>query len=275
MNMNYRILSTYVFLLGFFAFLGFAYFNYSKSPSVEKLNTEKFRENESALEETIIKVIKDNPEAIIKSLENYQMKKMQEAIAESGKKIKTHLAELENNSDDPRVGMKNAKVKVIEFFDYNCGYCKHTSNIKSKIIEQNPDIEYVFKELPILGESSVLAARYALAVNIVDKSKYLAFHLAVLNDKGKKDEEALLSLAGKVGVNIPNLKKALTDNKINEIIQANQNLARTVGIGGTPTFIIAGELMNELGYESLVAKINEAKAKAEQPNKVTPSTDSK
>lgn len=256
--MNYRTITTYIFLVGFFVFLGFAYFNYSKTSNGNIANVNVSTEK---VEEVVKKVISDNPELIIKSLENYQMQKMQEAMAESEKKVKENLSQIEDSSNDPRVGAKEAKVKVVEFFDYNCGYCKRMANIKSKILEENPDIQYVFKEFPILGEPSVLAAKYALAVNIVDSSKYLPFHLALLNDNGVKNEETLLNIAGKVGVNIESLKKALSDNKINETIQANQSLARAINIGGTPTFIVAGELVRGADYQLLSNTIKQAKAK--------------
>ncbi len=268
--MNYRIIATYIFLFGFFAFLGFAYFNYSKTTSkevIKELSKEK-KENKEEIEETVKKVIKENPELIIQSLESYQMKRMQEALVESGKKIQLHMAELENTLTDPRAGAKDSKIKIVEFFDYNCGYCKHMATTKAKIIEENPDIEYVFKELPILGEASVLAAKYALAVNSIDKDKYLAFHLALLNDNRQKTDDVLISLAGKVGVDVLKLKKAINDTKLNEIMQANQALARTVGLGGTPTYIVAGELIPGANYETITVNLQQARKKNNMPEPV-------
>jgi protein-disulfide isomerase len=257
--MNYRIVTPYIILLGFFGFLAFAYVNYSQDKAnkdLENISTN----NVSLVEDTVKRVIKDHPELLIESLEGYQVKKMREAMEEASNKVKANLDKVYGSPDDPRVGSPNAKIKIVELLDYNCGYCKRMAATKAKIIEENPDIEYIFKEFPILGEESILAAKAALAVYDINKDKYKDFHLALLNSNVRKDVDSLASIAGKVGVDVKAFKQALQNAKYSQIIQANHTLARELGLRGTPLYIFNGELLSSgVTYDTLTEKIKEAR----------------
>lgn len=264
--MNYRIIITYVALLGIFGFLAFAYVNYHQSqtpvnsPLLSKpVSTPSYLTKEQA-EDLIKTIIKDNPEIIIRSIQDFQSIKRKEAIEQAKKRVLQHLTSIENNVDDPRIGDPNAKVKIVEFFDYDCGYCKQMAAIKAKIVEENPDIQYVFKEYPILGESSVLKAKAALAVYSIDKEKYMQFHLALLSSTEIKNEEHIIEVAGTLGIDIEKLRASFHNTKWNDIINANMNLAREIGIMGTPGYVIGGELYpGALSYEEIKVKINAAR----------------
>ena len=120
-------------------------------------------------------------------------------------------------------------------------------------------MELVFKELPILGETSILASKAALAVNLIDPSKYIPFHTALFNIQGSLTEEILIDLAGKVGIDIAKFKATLKDKKVNEIIQKNSKLAQEIGIQGTPAYIIGGKLIaGGVSYEMFQKLIDDA-----------------
>ncbi|ETO01616.1 putative Zn-dependent protease, partial [Reticulomyxa filosa] len=259
-----KIIASYIFMLGFLGFLAFAYINYTQE-TAEKVASERFVikngkvSNKQGIVDLVKSTIKENPELIIQAVQECQIKKMQDAMEQAKKNVKEKIAVIENNSNDPKVGPDTAKVKVIEFFDYNCGYCKHMANVKSKIIEQNPDIQYIFKELPIMGEASTIASKAALAVYNIDKSKYLPFHIALLKSNNRT-EESLINTAGTLGIDLIKLKEELKNPKLNEVINATQNLAGELGIRGTPGYIINGELIpGVISFEQFVAKINQAK----------------
>jgi protein-disulfide isomerase len=208
------------------------------------------------VEEIVKNYIMNNPEIIINSVENYQNIKAKEQVDQVKSLIRARYNDFIANGDDPKAGSENAKVKLIEFFDYNCSFCKRMLVAKTKLIENNKNVEIIFKELPILGESSVVAAKAALAVNIIDKSKYFAFHSALMQYNGQKNEDAIIELANKVGVNSAALKEKMNDPKVVEILHNNHKLAKEIGLQGTPAYIIGDDLYpGALTYDDLVKKI--------------------
>jgi len=243
--------TTISFTLGA-AFLIFK--NYSNEPVNIPVTANDLSKDK--LEETIKGYIMNNPETIIVSVENYQNHKAKEQVDQVKALIKARQQEIANNPDDPKVGTENSKIKVIEFFDYNCSFCKRMLTAKIKLLENNKNVELVFKELPILGESSVIASKAAIAVNIIDKTKYFAFHSALLQHNGAKNEESILELAGKVGINTTILKEKMNDSKIMEILHNNHKIAKEIGLQGTPAYIIGDELFpGALTYDDLIKKI--------------------
>lgn len=167
---------------------------------------------------------------------------------------------LERNPDDPVMGNPDGAITIVEFFDYQCGYCKTVKPTLAKILAGNPDVRVVMKEFPILGEPSVIAARAALAAR--QQGKYAALHDALMAFRGRLGEENILEIAAKAGLDIEKLKADMQAPAVEEAIRRNYQLAEQLEISGTPAFIIGDALapgaINEEQFAKLIA---EARAK--------------
>ena len=175
-------------------------------------------------------------------------------------------ASIENNlskltaGDLPFVGNKDAEITVVEFFDYNCGYCKRAVPDIRAILEEDKNVKFVFKEMPILGPSSRTAAQYALAAH--KQGKYFDYHAKLMEHRGPKDEATLEKMAKDLDLNVDQMKVDANSEETNQAIEDSINLAGEIGIRGTPAFVIESELYRGyLGLEGLKAEI--AKARAE------------
>lgn len=181
-------------------------------------------------------IVNKNPEVLIEASQVLQQK--QQVAAE--KKAQTIIAQnataVFNAANSPIVGNKNAPVAVVEFFDYQCGHCRNMLPIMKKVMAANTNVRYVFKELPIFDENSKNAAKAALAANM--QGKYLAFHNALLQKKGRLSTSIINDTAKSVGIDVAKMQKDMKSKIIEAELAANQTLARTIGIVGTPAFII-------------------------------------
>jgi hypothetical protein len=154
------------------------------------------------------------------------------------------------DANTPTIGPKNAKLTVIEFFDYNCGYCKQVSGDVQHLLKDDKTIRFAFKELPILADTSELAARYALAAN--KQGKYLEFHNTVMDHQGPLNEEYLLATGKSLGLNTEQMKKDANTQDVKDILNKNLDLARQLGVRGTPFFIIGKEKVpGAIGYSNM------------------------
>ncbi len=271
--MNHKAILSYLLVIGFFAFLIFAYVRYNskindpqisqiKEEIIESIKKELDVKEEAAamdnakVEAIIDDFIKRNPEAIIKTVEAHYSSKAEAEKRKVKEKITSLNKELENNPADPVSGSPNPKVKIVEFFDYSCGYCRKMWDTKNKLMMQNPDLQFVFKELPILNDWSTLASQAALAVNILDSSKYLDFQGLLLTFDGDKNEASIMSLAAKLGIDQTKLKDAIHDPKVAEIIESNKSLSNELGIQGTPSYVVGDQLipgaLNYDGFQKLI-----------------------
>jgi protein-disulfide isomerase len=169
---------------------------------------------------------------------------------------------------DPVVGNRNAKVTIVEFFDYQCSHCVNMAPVISSILRSNSNLRVVFKEFPIRGPQSELAASAALAAN--KQGKYYVFSHALLNTNQSLNEKNILEIAKSVGLNTVQLKKDMNSASVKAQLQANYNLARTLGINGTPAFIIGRTnatsnkdvsfVLGEMSASELQSAINKATA---------------
>ncbi|WP_084462905.1 DsbA family protein [Oceanibaculum pacificum] len=167
---------------------------------------------------------------------------------------------LERQAGDPVMGNPDGALTIVEFFDYQCGYCKTVKPTLAKILAQNPDIRVVMKEFPILGDPSVIAARAALASQA--QGKYGVLHEKLMGHRGRLNEETIFKIAGDAGLDIEKLKADMQAPAVEEAIRRNYQLAEQLEISGTPAFVIGDNLapgaINEEQFRKL---IDEARAK--------------
>jgi len=196
------------------------------------------------VEEVIAKWVEANPQAIISSLQNMQRKAAEEQMKNAQKNIGEKKEELFNDKTSPEFAPAGYDVTIVEFFDYACGYCKKANATIEKLIKEDKKIRVVFKEFPILGPTSTEMAAVALAVNMVEPKSYKKFHDALMksNERGK---QGALKAVKAAGIDVSKVESTLASNqeKIASIIQANLALGSSIGISGTPGFVVGEELI--------------------------------
>jgi protein-disulfide isomerase len=146
--------------------------------------------------------------------------------------------------DDPATpvgGNPQGDVTVVEFFDYQCPYCKQVRPAIQKLLDQDRKLRFVYKEFPVLGEQSDIAAHAALAARL--QGKYEAFHDVLMAAKGRISEDAVFRIAGSVGLDVDRLKHDMTNPEIDQSLSANRALAKALDLRGTPGFIIGDHVI--------------------------------
>lgn len=208
------------------------------------------------IEDMIYEYIMENPEIILESVDNLR-KKMEASSIESDNFLKDEFDTFANDSNIPNFGDPNAKVIIIEFVDYNCGYCKKSLDAITRLLNSELSLKVSFRDYPILSASSKFAAKAALAAK--KQGKYFELHSELLNVKGNLSEEKILEMAKNIDIDVAKLKIDMEDPEIAVIIQNNENLAKKLNIRGTPTFIINGKLYaGALEFDKLRALIDKA-----------------
>lgn len=167
-----------------------------------------------------------------------------------------------NSPRDVTVGNKAGDVTMVEFFDYNCPYCKRAMTDMMELIKSDPKLKVVLKEFPVLGPPSVEAAQVAVAVHMQDASgkKYLDFHQKLLNGRGQVDKARAMAAAKEVGVDMARLEKDLASPEVRATIEQNFKLAEAMGMNGTPSYVIGKQVViGAVGVENLKEKIGIAR----------------
>lgn len=188
-----------------------------------------------SIEKIVALYIRQHPEAVNDAIKKL-VQQQREAAAEKQKlNIKALSKQLEHDPDSP-VANPDGDVTIVEFFDYECPYCKAMAPRLHKLIESDKKIRFVFKDFPVLGPISVYAARAALAAR--NQGKYIPFHFAMMAVRGQMNEDMVLATAKEVGLDIPQLEKDMQAPEIEAVIARNKELAKGINIDGTPNFII-------------------------------------
>jgi protein-disulfide isomerase len=209
-----------------------------------------------AIDSQIRDYLMAHPEVIIESLQQHEQKQEEEQAAQQKQQISERRDELLHSAGTPVAGNPDASFAVVEFFDYHCPYCKSVAGDFIDTMQKDGNVRVVFKEFPILGESSVFAAKVALAA--AKQGKYVEMHRALMALKGDLSEDAVYGLAAKEGLDVEKLKQDAGSTDVEEELNRNYELARALGIRGTPAFIVGEELIpGALPMEELMAKIDE------------------
>jgi protein-disulfide isomerase len=200
---------------------------------------------------------------------------LEEAMTELSKRqaaadAEKHEASVAKNSEaifnSPRgvtLGNKDGDVTFVEFFDYNCGYCKRAMADMMDLIKNDPKLRIVLKEFPVLGEGSTQAAQVAVALHMQDRTagkKYLDFHQKMYNGRGQADKARAIAVAKEVGVDMSRLEKDMAGEDVKATLAESFMLAEAMGINGTPTYVIGDDvLIGAVGLDAIKAKINFAR----------------
>ena len=216
----------------------------------------------SAIERIVHDYLVAHPEVLQEAMS--ELEKRQTA-AESEKHKTAVKDNAQNLFSSPRqvvLGNPNGDVTFVEFFDYNCGYCKRAMTDMLTLLKNDPKLKVVLKEFPVLGPGSLEAAQVAVAVNMQDKTgkKYLEFHQKLLSGRGQADKAHALAVAKDIGLNMPQIEKDLAGPEVKATLQENFKLAEALGLNGTPSYVIGSDVViGAVGLPALAEKINNAR----------------
>jgi protein-disulfide isomerase len=182
-----------------------------------------------------------SPEVIMEALQILQERQRAAEVENLKRVIAERSEEILNDPDAPVGGNPAGDVTLVEFFDYNCPYCRRVAPTVVKLKEADPDLRLVYKEFPILGPGSEFAARAALAAR--KQGKYVPFHNALMRATDQVTEQTVIEIAREVGLDIERLEQDMRDPAIEEAIARNLRLANALGINGTPSFVIGQEIV--------------------------------
>lgn len=213
---------------------------------------------DEAMRTFILDTIRQNPEIVVEAMRILHAREQKEHEEAARKALSTYHAVLKQDPSAPVGGNPKGDVTIVEFFDYRCGYCKRAFPKVVELLAEDANIRWVFKELPILGPDSRLAARVALAVWNIAPEKYWNFHAKTMASSGSPTKDKLFAIARDSGLDETALENAMKDGAIQESLQRNLELARALGIDGTPAFVIGDKIIRgAIGVEefkSLIAK---------------------
>jgi protein-disulfide isomerase len=203
-----------------------------------------------------------HPEVLQEAMSALEQRQ-QAADAEKHKSvIKENETALFSSADQVTLGNPNGNVTFVEFFDYNCGYCKRAMSDMLTLMKSDPKLKIVLKEFPVLGPGSVEAARVAVAVRMQDKSgkKYLEFHQKLLGGRGQADNARALAVAKDVGLDMARLEKDMKSPEVDNTLRQDFKLAEALGLNGTPSYVIGDSvIVGAVGLKGLQEKINAAR----------------
>lgn len=198
-------------------------------------------EQKAAVEAIVRDYIARNPDLVLEAIaaiEARQKAGKQQAVEAA---LVAHRGLLERADGDPVLGNPDGDVTVVEFFDYQCGYCKTMVGPMQDLLRSDGGVRWVLKEFPILGPESVTAARASLAA--ARQGKYESFHFTLMSLRGRLSEPAIWQAAGEVGLDLDRLRKDMADPEIAARIDANYQLAQALQIEGTPAFAIGNTVV--------------------------------
>jgi protein-disulfide isomerase len=183
----------------------------------------------------------EHPEVIAQAINRLEARQRDQEAKQAKVALQSHADEVFRDPEDPVSGNPNGDATLVEFFDYNCPYCKAMAPIMTQAENADPKLRIVYKEFPILGPNSLFAAKAALAAN--KQGKYVAFHRALYQVRGHVDESAVLQVAKSTGLDIVRLQKDMQAPEISAHIDKNIKLARILGINGTPGFAVGDRVL--------------------------------
>ncbi len=201
----------------------------------------------------------NNPGILREMMAALDAKENREKAELQGKALKQNADNIFRDKRDVVLGNPAGDVTLVEFFDYNCGFCKRALGDLHALLETDKNLRVVMKEFPILSAGSLGAARVSLGV--AKQGKYMDFHSALMNARGQANEERALAIAEKLGLDMKKLKADMNEKEVMGAITSAAVLARELGINGTPAYIIDGAIISgAVGVEALrgqIAKVRE------------------
>jgi protein-disulfide isomerase len=214
------------------------------------------------IERIIKEYLLKNPEVLQEAIAELEKRQSAADAEKSQAAIKDHAQELFNSSRHVVVGNPQGDVTFVEFFDYNCGYCKRALDDMMQLMKADPKLKVVLKEFPVLGAGSVEAARIGVAVRMQDKTgkKYLEFHQKLLTGRGQIDKAKAIAAAKEVGLDTARIERDIAGEEVRLSLEESFKLAEKLGLNGTPSYVIGNiVVIGAVGLPQLKEKVNLAR----------------
>ena len=207
----------------------------------------------ATLNSIIENFIRNNPEIVRDTLITL-------AAREEAERKQTGLAKVRDDQGDPVMGNANGTITLYEFSDYNCGYCKRVFEPIQQLVRDNPDVRLVIKEFPILSQSSLVAAKAAIAAEM--QGKFGDYHIAMMTYRGQITDAVVMRMASQARVDIEQLKSDMESPKTMAIIQRTREAAAALEINGTPGLVVGDTVVpGAIGLDELIKLIAEERNK--------------
>jgi len=242
------------------ALIGAVSFNYVSIKKLDKTEVKVTGSVAAPSGEDFKNYIMSNPEVIVSSLEGLQKRMAEERNASVEKNVANNMDKIYTDNSFV-IGNPDAEIKMVEFFDYRCSHCKSVSSTLNDLVKENPNVKIYMKDMPILGQDSLEAAKAAVAAGFL--GKYSEFHDALFAYNGKLDTKAFREIATKVGLNPDELIEMTNSDKVSQILMENRMAASIVELQGTPTIFIEDKMYSGMpskeGFEEAIRSAMEAK----------------
>jgi protein-disulfide isomerase len=210
---------------------------------------------EDQVKKLALEAILENPEIIMKAVEILQQREKEQAASGAN----TVRLEVESDPNAPNLGNLEGDVTVVEFFDYNCPYCRSAGQTVQALLVADENVRVIYREWPILGDDSVMAARAALAAR--EQGKYEAFHWALMNGEGRVTEALIFKVARDLGMDVAQLEADMVSPAVEAHIALSNALAQQLGFTGTPAFIVGDKTApGMLNLDEIAMLVAEARA---------------
>ncbi len=203
-----------------------------------------------------------NPEVLQEAVGELEKRQAKADAERSKAAVAQHRDELLQSSRQVTLGNPQGDVTLVEFFDYNCGYCKRALGDMMELLKSDPKLKVVLKEFPVLGPGSIEAAQVAVAMRMQDKSgkKYLDFHQKLLTGRGQADKARALAAAKDAGADMARLEKDLKDPEVSATLEEGMKLAEALGVSGTPSYVVGDAMVpGAVGLKALQEHIQNAR----------------
>jgi len=216
----------------------------------------------SDIEKIIREYLIAHPEVLQEAMAELEKKQAADEAAKNLAAVKDNAETIFNSSRQVVAGNPQGDVTFVEFFDYNCGYCKRALSDMTTLLSNDPKLKVVLKEFPVLGPGSVEAAQVAVAVRMQDKTgkKYLDFHQKLLGGRGQVDKAKALAAAKDAGLDMARIEKDLKSDEVGKTLEESMKLAEALGLNGTPSYVIGNDVViGAVGLAGLTQKIQAAR----------------
>lgn len=215
-------------------------------------------EQRSAIEGLIKDILLKNPEIIQEALVELEKRQQQAQVDQQKQVLVNERAAIFNAPNDAVAGNANGDVTLVEFFDYNCGFCKRSLVDMQEILKSDNRLRVVLKDFPILGADSVEAARVAIAVkNQLKGERFWGFHNALMSSRGRVNGQRALEVAREHGANLDQVRREMETAEVRGVIEQNVVLGDRLGLTGTPAFVMGDEIIfGAVGVEAIRNRIS-------------------
>ncbi|MFT5742815.1 MAG: protein-disulfide isomerase [Paracoccaceae bacterium] len=209
--------------------------------------------DEDRVKELVLEAIRENPQIVMEAVEILQRRDAEAQAERQAETLTNQRLLLEQDPNAPVLGNPDGDVTVIEFFDYNCPYCRQAMSEVQGLLDADPNVRLVYREWPILGDGSVFAARAALASR--NQGKYEEFHWALMGMDGRAEEASVMRIANQVGLDIDQLLNDMENAEIDAHLAESTRLSQALGFNGTPSFVVGDELLPGFVEEALLLEV--------------------